>query len=64
MKEFTNKSKKELQTILSEKRLALRTFRFSIAGSNMRNVKEGSALKKDIAMVLTLLNVKAKVNNE
>jgi len=63
-KELKNKKLKELQALLSEKREALRTFRFSIAGSNMRNVKEGSALKKDIAMVLTLLNVKAKVNNE
>ncbi|HEY4508868.1 MAG TPA: 50S ribosomal protein L29 [Candidatus Paceibacterota bacterium] len=62
IKEFTKKSTKELQTLLSEKRLALRTFRFSVAGSNTRNVKEGNALKKDIARILTLLN--AKVNNE
>ncbi len=56
--EFAKKNTKELQTLLTEKRLALRTFRFSIAGSNARNVKEGVALKKDIARILTLLNTK------
>ncbi len=56
IKEFTKKSTKELQTLLSEKRLALRTFRFSVAGSNTRNVKEGNGLKKDIARIMTLLN--------
>ena len=54
--EFAKKSPKELTTLLTEKRLALRNFRFSIAGSNTRNVKEGSALKKDIARILTILN--------
>jgi len=44
--------------MLADKRLALRTFRFAIAGSNMRNVKEGNALKKDIARINTLLNSK------
>lgn len=56
IKEFTKKSTKELQNLLSEKRLALRTFRFSVAGSNTRNVKEGNGLKKDIARIMTLLN--------
>jgi ribosomal protein L29 len=45
-----------LQTLISEKRLALRNFRFAVAGSNTRNVKEGNALKKDIARIMTLLN--------
>ena len=52
------KSEKELQTILGEKRLGLRNFRFAVSGSNTRNVKEGNAMKKDIARVLTLLNAK------
>ncbi len=58
-KEFINKSKKELETLLSEKRLALRNFRFSVSGSNVRNVKEGSVLKKDMARILTILNNKS-----
>ena len=58
IKNIQNKSIKELQALLAEKRLALVNFRFSISGSNARNVKEGSALKKDIARILTLLNGK------
>lgn len=59
-REFTNKTEKELHTMVAEKRLALRNFRFSIAGSNTRNVKEGSALKKDIARINTILNAQDK----
>ncbi len=59
-KEIAKKSASELRTLLTEKRLALRTFRFSVAGSNMRNLKEGNSLKKDIARILTKLNTKTK----
>ncbi len=58
MKDLAKKNKKELTSLLAEKRLAVRTFRFSVAGSNMRNVKEGNNLKKDIARIMTLLNNK------
>jgi ribosomal protein L29 len=56
----TNKGKsaKELYALIAEKKVALRTFRFSVAGSNTRNVKEGNHLKKDIARLLTLVNAK------
>ena len=57
-KEFATKSPKELQGLLSEKRLALRDFRFAGSGSNVRNVKTGNSLKKDIARILTVLNEK------
>lgn len=56
MKEFKNKTEKELQKLLGEKRVALRNFRFSVAGSKIKNVKEGSTLRKDIGRILTLLN--------
>ena len=59
MKELKNKSKKELIDLLSSKNEALRAFRFAVSGSNTRNVKEGSALKKDIARIMTLLNQEA-----
>lgn len=62
MKELKNKNEKDLKTLLGEKSLALRSFRFAVAGSNTRNVKEGKALKKDIARIHTLLS--AKVNKE
>ncbi len=54
-KELKNKSQNDLHALLSEKRLALGNFRFAVSGSNTRNVKEGNALKKDIARILTIL---------
>lgn len=60
MKDLIKKTEKELVTLLTERRLALRNFRFGVAGSNARNVKEGVALRKDIARILTLLNKKTK----
>jgi ribosomal protein L29 len=59
--ELMNKDKKELSTLLIEKREALRNFRFGSAGSKTRNVKEGQNLKKDIARILTEKNRQAKV---
>lgn len=56
MKDLSKKNKKDLQSLLAEKKESLRTFRFGLAGSNVRNVKEGRALKKDIARINTALN--------
>ena len=53
---FANKTEKELQVLLSEKQLALRAFRFNVAGSNVRNVKEGRTLRKDIARIQTIFS--------
>ena len=58
MKDLIKKNHKELKDMLAQKRVALRSFRFSVSGSNARNVKEGKALKRDIARILTLLNKK------
>ena len=58
MKELLKKNKKELTNLLGEKRVSLRNFRFSVAGSNTRNVKEGVSIRRDIARILTLLNKK------
>lgn len=55
MKDFKNKTEKELKALLGEKRVALRNFRFSVAGSKVKNVKEGHVIKKDIARILTAL---------
>ena len=49
---------KELKSLLMDKKRALRNFRFAVAGSNARNVKEGMALRKDIARILTSINRK------
>jgi ribosomal protein L29 len=53
---YTGKAKEELVKSLYEKREALRAFRFGEAGSKTRNVKEGSAVRKDIARIMTELN--------
>jgi len=54
--ELPKKSISDLYKTLEEKRNALRTFRFEMAGSRTRNVKEGRAAKKDIARILTEIN--------
>ena len=56
MKQLMNKTEKELKALMTEKQVALRNFRFAIAGSKNRNVKEGSKLRKDIARIMTKLN--------
>ncbi len=40
---------------LSEKREALRVFRFGSTGAKITNVKTGRGLRKDIARILTSL---------
>ena len=56
IKELVKKNKADLLKTLTEKKVALRDFRFSVSGSSVRNVKEGKIIKKDIARILTLLN--------
>ena len=48
----------ELAKMLAEKREAFRSFRFSVAGSKSKNVKEGMNLRKDIARILTELRAR------
>jgi ribosomal protein L29 len=60
MNEFKGKTEKDLNKLLADKRKALQTFRFNISGSKTRNVKEGKGLRKDIARILTELQVKTK----
>jgi ribosomal protein L29 len=60
MKEFRGKTSKELVKMLIEKRNALQAFRLGNAGSKTKNVKEGRSLRKDIARIMTELNVVSK----
>ena len=57
MSEFTTKNTTELKKLLSEKRHALHTFRFSLVGGKAKNVKEGRAVRKDIARIMTAMTV-------
>ncbi len=56
MKDLKGKSEGELMKMLREKEAALKTFRFELSGSKIRNVKQGRGLKKDIAQILTEMN--------
>lgn len=56
MTDFKNKNEKDLRKMLNEKREALRSFRFGIAGSKGRDVKEGRNTRREIARILTELS--------
>lgn len=60
MKDIKNKNEKELSKAIDERREKLRAFRFGIAGSKVRNVKEGKNLKREIAQILTEINIRQK----
>lgn len=53
MDDFKNTTDIDLRKLLIEKENALKNFRFNIAGSKTRNVKEGKVLRKSIAQILT-----------
>ena len=55
MKEFTNKTAADLNKLMADKKEALRVFRFGAAGAKTKNVKEGRAIRKDIARIMTEL---------
>ncbi len=56
--DFSKKTIPELHTTLLDKKEGLRKFRFDMTGSKIKNVKHGMNLRKDIARILTILNVK------
>jgi len=53
--DLSKKTAKDLRELVLEKREALRAFRFGIAGSKVRDVKEGRNLRKAIARAKTRL---------
>ncbi len=54
--EFSTKKDGELKSALAEKQEALRLFRFGVAGSKSRTVREGRTLRRTIARLKTELN--------
>jgi len=60
LKEFKSKSDVELRNAANEKRESLRHFRFNIAGSKARHIREGRNLRKEIARIETELNSRTK----
>ena len=63
MVDFKKKSVNDLEKLLKEKRTALRDFRFASAGSHKRNTQEARNLRKEVAQILTELNVRTKVTS-
>ena len=55
MSSLKDKKDTDLHKELDEKRKSLRGFRFGVAGSKIKNIKEARNLRKDIAKVLTEL---------
>ena len=62
--DYKNKDQRELGKLLKERKEALSTFRFHLAGSKVRNLKEGRAIRKDIARIMTELNRKPQIANK
>jgi len=57
-KEIKNKSSKELNELLAEKRNTLREFKFKANENQLKNVSQINKIKKDIAKILTIISFK------
>ena len=55
MTDLKGKTIEDLKKDLAENRSDVRGFRFNISGAKVKDVKEGSNKKKDIARILTEL---------
>ncbi len=60
MKEYKGKTVGDLKKLISEKREALRHFRFGSTHSKTKNVKMGKTLRKEIARIMTEISLKNK----
>jgi ribosomal protein L29 len=49
-------NEKDIKTFVNEKKAKLADFRFNLSSGKMKNVKEGMALRKEIAQALTVLS--------
>lgn len=59
-KDIRAKTDADLKKDIIAKRESLRSFRFGIAGSKTRSVREGRSIRKDIARILGELNTRRK----
>lgn len=58
MTEIKKKSTEDLNKLLNEKREAMRAFRFDVSGSTKKNVKVSGTARKEVARILTELNLR------
>ena len=64
MEDLKKKNSDELTKNLVQKREELRLFRFGIAGSKTRNIKEGRDIRRDIARILTELRARQNLESK
>lgn len=57
-KDLQNKTRDELEKLLTEQREALRDIRFKVSRDQTKNVRAIRSLRKDIARILTILQTK------
>ena len=57
-RELNQKSDKELKEILNTNRFQLGQFNFDLSSKKIKNVKQISGLRKDIARIMTVLNIR------
>ncbi len=58
--ELTKKSDKELTAAITEAQLKLKQLRISHAGGKLKNVREMSVVRKDIARAKTALSMRGQ----
>jgi len=62
VQDFFKMTEAELQSLLAKKREELLQLRFDLSAGKVKNVKRIKETKKDIARILTILNLKNKEN--
>lgn len=63
LKELKNKTEKELIQLRDEKKDRIRHLRFVIASGKLKNVRELRNLKREVARILTILNMRKSQEN-
>ena len=53
--DLKKKTKAEMDKMLEEKKITLNAFKFGIAGSKIKNVRDGRNIRRDIAQIITVL---------
>ncbi len=59
-KELRQKTDKELELMLKESREKIRSLRFDLVGKKLKKTGEIGRVKREIARILTILNIEAK----
>jgi len=60
IKELNQKTKKELNDLLTENRRKLGQLRFDLASKKLKNIREIRGLRRDVARVITILKQNGK----